>query len=255
MQSWKEPVYPSGRLELHIIGDWFAAIGSVIKVLSRFPLFAALLIGMSALDASPFTIPFIGLGEELVILYMCYAVIKMTWARINHLDVQDVFSEFKGAERRVWGLTVNYSLNCFFLGLLFIIPGVRWGIQNSIALAVTCLEQLPVAESFTRSQELLKGHMWIACKYMFLMPFLILAIILGTAIGSGALIEAVKSQPSPIDLNLVTAAVAFLDSLAASIFQLCVASIMVRMYAYAKGRQEMGTATYVPNLTPTWDKD
>jgi len=257
MQSWKSPVYASGRIELNIIGDWISAVGTIANLLVKNPIYAVLLIGLSAIDAIPFTFPGLTLAEELIILYISYSVIKLTWARINGLDEKTVLSEFRGAEKRIVGVSFTYGIRCFLYGLLLVVPGIIFGIRSSIALAVTCLEELPINESFKRSSDLLKGNMWTATKYMFLMPLMFFIFAVGGQIGWSAYFDANKSLPSPVDLKVLDHAATFIFSFSVSMLQMCTASVMVRMYAYAKGRQDKGAAAdaYVSGPeTPKWDK-
>jgi len=255
MQSWRSPVYASGRLELSVVRDWAAAAGYIIRVMIKNPVYPLLLVAMAGIDSLPVNIPGIAIAEELIILYVSYAVIKMTWAKINNLDENTVYSEFKGAEKRLLALTFTYGIKCLLLSLLLVVPGIIWGIRNSIALAVTCLEELPVAESFKRSQQLMKGNMWIGCGYMFAMPTFFFALILGGLLGWGMVVDANNAQPNPLDLRSFGFAVTFVFSLLVSCLQLAIASIMVRMYAYTKGRLEQGSEAYVPDLTPKWNKN
>jgi len=231
----------------NIIGDWISALGTVANFLVKYPIYTLVLIGMSILDAIP-SIPSLSLPELLILTYLSYPVIKFTWARINNLDEKKVFSELKGAEGRVFGVSIIYSLRCFLLGLLLIVPGIIFAIENSIALAVTCLEKRPIKASFNRSYELLKGMKWTAAKYMLLMPALIVIVLVGCEVLWSSYFEANKALPSVIDLKLVDRVAIFVLSIGTSMMQLSAASVMVRLYAYAKARQEKGAAVDCEDL-------
>ena len=232
MSDFRKPVYASGRLELAFAQDVGKGLAETFSAAKNAKVATLALIALQIVDSFDFRVPGIAIATEVAVVYIAYGMIRKMWAELNAQNCSFTAAEFKGAEAKMVGVSILYGIYCLLLALLLIFPAVWWGVRNCLGIVIAAIENLKPIESLKRSEALVKGNFWLAFRYAFGGPILILLGLFGSIAGAT---YAVYSAEIPQDtLKVVDFIIAFAGGLSASMWQLLSISLLVRLYAYLK---------------------
>lgn len=254
MCAWrKKPIEPEPVIDLKFFRDWKASLSTVWQSLTANPMLALILAVMCVVENFDIKIPFLALMEEVVILFLAYATIKLTWTQIKPQFEFPGQVDFKGVEARVVGVTWIFGWMTILLSCLLIAPGIWWATRSSLALVFVCLENLKPGDAIKQSQQLVRGNFWKTFRYIIGGPLLVLLAVLAAfvaiyAIG-GVIAESLntpKNAEYAFDFLYGIAA-----SVLCSVWQLSVIPLMVRIYAYLKGANAASAAAATSGIYST----
>lgn len=198
---------------------------------------ASMLLVLCLIDALFEKIPGLSLGIEIVTIYCSYGIIRRVWARMNAQDSSFTPSEFKGAEARMFGVSLIYGICAILWSLLLIAPGIWWGVRCSVAIVIAALQDTKPMDCLKRSEELVKGQFWQAFRYAFGGPALVLLGLIAGIVGIATL-QGSFPENSQTYL-IIDKGLAFFANVSASYWQLTLMPILVRLYAYLKWDKEV----------------
>ncbi len=171
--------------------------------------------------------------QAIISSFLGFAMIKLVWQ--GQVPARERATESRTPWIRLCLLEGAYSCITVCLCLFLLVPGIWWGVYSSLAYVLVSIENCGFIESFSKSHKLLKGHFWLAVRY--LVPVTLL-IVLPTELmyaGVSYWCEIVHKQFSISTPLLATiSAAAVVTTAIAWLAWLTSLGLLVRLYSYVK---------------------
>jgi hypothetical protein len=207
---------------------------SCLKIVTGRPIVFSALLAMSLIQAVwPITGILTFFVQAIISAFLGFAMIKLVWQ--DQVPAEQSVTGHRTPWIRLCLLEGTYASVTFLLCLFLLIPGIWWGVCSSLAYVLVSIEDCGFIESISKSHKLLKGHFWLAVRY--LVPVTLL-IVLPTELlyaGAGDWCDSVHKQSSISTPLLATISVASVVTTAiAWLAWLTSLGLLVRLYAYVK---------------------
>jgi hypothetical protein len=207
------------------------------KTVMARPMMFGTLLAMSLIETLwPSSGPIAWLIQCIVSSFLGFYMVQLVWS--EHRNSEETIPATKTPWIRLAILEWLYGVVVLILSLLFIIPGVFWGLRASLSFVVMSVENRRVQDSIQRSEQLLKDHLGLAAEYLLPINLIVYLPAELTYGGVQFWCDSVHKQSiisTPLLIGMSSASV--LTTAGVWLVWLVSLGYLVRLYAYSANKE------------------